>query len=226
MGLIAPPSPILRLDTADRSLLLAPQQIHPATKLLLWLALVIASQQASATLLLALAGVLLCLLWRLRDARILPLLSRLRYVFLALALIYGYATPGAELSTHLGALSPTREGLAAGCVQALRLVVAIAALRVLLHGLDRQALLSGLLALLRPFAVVGVDWERIAVRIWLTLDYADRLGEQRFRELLAQLKSSTETGGARTIEIPAIAASWRDVLALLLAVALGLVLLA
>jgi energy-coupling factor transporter transmembrane protein EcfT len=201
--------------------------LHPATRILVWVVLTVAVQSAAPSMVAVLVGVGLLILWRLQDSRLARLILRMRYVFLALIFIYAYATPGAPLVPRWGALSPTGDGLAAGALQILRLIAALTALRILLHDQDRNALLCGLVSLLRPLRLFHLDWKRIAVRVWLALEYADRLGRQSSRSLLEQLRSpdASDVEPGKEIRLPDLAASWRDAVAVLFASAFAGVLL-
>ena len=66
-----------------------------------------------------------------------------------------------------------REGLADGVLQLTRLLAALAALAILLDRLHRQQLIAGLYALFAPLQWLGLSRERLAVRLGLTLHYAE-----------------------------------------------------
>ncbi|MBI5753456.1 MAG: hypothetical protein HZA59_15125 [Hydrogenophilales bacterium] len=118
---------------------------------------------ASALLVLGvwMGGVTAC--WRL--------VRRTRVLLIALVVLYAFATPGAPLLAAWEA--PTQEGLLAGALQAWRLLLMIAALALLLVRLSREQLLAGIYGLLAPAKPLGLPLERIAVRLWLTLHYAE-----------------------------------------------------
>jgi energy-coupling factor transport system permease protein len=69
--------------------------------------------------------------------------------------------------------SPSREGLGGGMLQLTRLLAAIASLAVLLDRLHRQQLIAGLYALFVPLWLIGLSREQVAVRLALTLHYAE-----------------------------------------------------
>jgi energy-coupling factor transport system permease protein len=73
----------------------------------------------------------------------------------------------------IGIFSPTREGLTDGVLQLTRLMAAIAGLAILLDRLHRQKLIAGLYTMVAPLKLIGVSRERIAVRLALTLHYAE-----------------------------------------------------
>lgn len=146
---------------------------HPSVLIFLWVCLIIAMQSLQAMGLL-LAGVpLLAVACTLHAARLVILLRRTRWIMLSLLLIYAYATPGDAVWPALAQFSPTQQGLIEGMLQLCRLAFALAALSVLLGLLPQQQLISGLYALGYPLRLVGLSRERVAVRLALTLHYAD-----------------------------------------------------
>ncbi|MDD5240159.1 MAG: hypothetical protein PHG47_00395 [Sulfuricella sp.] len=92
----------------------------------------------------------------------------------------------------MGDYSPSREGLLSGGFQALRLVALLAGLSLLLALSPRNRILAGLYLLLRPFARFGLNIDRIAVRIWLTLHYAESPRSGDWRERLQAALQDTE----------------------------------
>lgn len=123
---------------------------------------------------LLLAGVpLLVAAYALSAERLRMLLRRTRWIMLSLLLIYAYATPGDAVWAQLAEFSPTQEGLIDGMLQLCRLACALAGLAILLTLLSQQQLVSGLYTLAHPLRHVGLSRERIAVRLALTLHYAE-----------------------------------------------------
>ena len=146
---------------------------HPATLIFLWACLTIAMQALQATALL-LAGVpLLFAASALSAARLFTLLRRTRWIMVSLLFIYAYATPGVAVWATLGQFSPTHEGLIDGLLQLCRLAFALAGLAILLGLLSQQQLIGGLYTLAYPLRYAGLSRERIAVRLALTLHYAE-----------------------------------------------------
>ena len=161
---------------------------HPATLIFLWVCLTIAMQSLQATALL-LAGVpLLVVAYALSAARLFVLLRRTRWIMLSLLLIYAYATPGVAVWASLAQFSPTCEGLIDGLLQLCRLAFALAGLAILLGLLSQQQLIGGLYTLAYPLRYLGLSRERIAVRLALTLHYA----ESAMLDTAANWRSSVE----------------------------------
>ena len=69
--------------------------------------------------------------------------------------------------------SPTYEGIIAGFEQLLRITTMLAVLSMLLVSNDRQNFISGLYFLFSPLKCLGLDIERFAARLWLTLHYVE-----------------------------------------------------
>jgi len=146
---------------------------HPAALILLWLCLTIAMQPMHAPALLLSGAMLVVAALKLSAGRFVILLRRTRWIMLSLLLIYGYATAGTAVWSQGGLFSPTREGLLEGLLQLSRLVFALAGLSIVLGLLSREQLVGGLYVLAWPLRYVGLSRERIAVRLALTLHYAE-----------------------------------------------------
>jgi energy-coupling factor transporter transmembrane protein EcfT len=114
---------------------------------------------------------LLLALSMLIMARRMPfrLIWRTRWLLLVLLFGYAYSLPGAPVLTLLAEFSPSWEGLLHGMEQAARLTVLLLWLDILVLRLSSEALLAGLLQLIRPFSIIGLDPRRAALRLGLTL---------------------------------------------------------
>jgi len=96
------------------------------------------------------------------------ILARLRWLFIAILLVYGWWTPGADLLPELGPLSPTVQGLQLGLLRVLALTSIVGAVHLLLQTTRREQLISALMLVARPF---GRDnGERFAVRVVLVME--------------------------------------------------------
>ncbi len=201
--------------------------LHPASLILIWLAFAFCVPWLRPAELSAIVFVLSLPLLLRHSAQYLKLLRRSRWLLISLILVYAFVTPGVPAVAALGAYSPSREGLLSGGIQALRLISFLAALALLLAATSRDRILVGLYFLLRPFALIGVDIDRVAARIWLTLHYAEQAGPRRSGEwrerLQAALHGSEHEMTSIKLEIGRL--SWSDYAALLCAVlVLGLLL--
>ncbi len=135
--------------------------------------LVAATQVLAIGALLAVAGIVFLGALLASPRKFMQLLRRTRWIMLSLLLVYAYTTPGQPVLDSLGIFSPSREGLSDGVLQLTRLAVALAGLAMLLERLHRQKLIAGLYTLLAPLRLIGLSRERVAVRLALTLHYAE-----------------------------------------------------
>jgi energy-coupling factor transporter transmembrane protein EcfT len=146
---------------------------HPAVVILLWLFLAIALQAMHVEAML-LTGVFLTIIaLKVSAVRLYALLRRTRWIMVSLLLIYGYVAPGESIWAQAGIFSPTQQGLADGLLQLCRLASALAGLSIVLGMLPLRHILAGLYVLAYPLRYFGLPRERIAVRLALTLHYAE-----------------------------------------------------
>ncbi len=100
---------------------------------------------------------------------LLTMVIRLRWLFAAILLVYGWWTPGELLWPALGALSPTLQGLGYGLTRIVALVCIVSAVHFLLQVTERGQLVSALMLLSAPL-LGPLARERFAVRVLLTLE--------------------------------------------------------
>jgi len=135
--------------------------------LIVWLSAVLAAQGVGYAGLAALAGI--PLLWSpTAFLRWLRLVYRARWLLLTLWLILAYNAPGEAWLDQSWA--PTYEGMAEGSLQAARLSVLLLWLAWLFVRLGREQLVSGVRGLLLPAQVLGLQVERLVVRLSLVLE--------------------------------------------------------
>jgi energy-coupling factor transport system permease protein len=146
---------------------------HPATQILVWISLACAVQTLQSPVLYVLAILLLLVAAKIHAQRLFTLMRRTRWILLSLLVIYAFLTPGDELWSVFDLPSPTYEGVQEGLLQLSRLVCVLAGLAILLTLLTRTQMISGLYVLCYPVRYVGLSRERIAVRLALTLNYAE-----------------------------------------------------
>ncbi|MBU0621873.1 MAG: hypothetical protein KJ795_08490 [Gammaproteobacteria bacterium] len=172
------------------------RQVHPTVRILLWIMLVLLAQRCQPLWLLALCLLTVIVALRLDQAQFLRLMRRTRWIAFSLLLIYAWATPGAALWNALGGLSPTHEGLLDGALQLGRLLCALASLAILLATLTQERLIGGLYALAYPLRLFGLSRERFAVRLALTLEYAEAAMQDTAKDWRATIgRAMTSTGG-------------------------------
>lgn len=147
--------------------------LHPATRIIGWAALAACCFTAAPAKLVGFSLILGAALTALKDRLFVRFLKRMRWILVSIFLIYGFSTPGAPLVDWLGDAAPTAQGVTEGAMQAWRIALTLALLAVLQATTGREQMLSGLYALLLPVGRFGVDAGRIAVRLMLTMRYAE-----------------------------------------------------
>jgi hypothetical protein len=142
--------------------------MHPASRILIYLLAALAIPGLPFFMLPALLLLALAMLIMVRRMPF-RLIWRTRWLLLVLLFGYAYSLPGVPVSTLLAEFSPSWEGLRHGMEQAARLTVLLLWLDILVLRLSSEALLAGLLQLMRPFSIIGLDPRRAALRLGLTL---------------------------------------------------------
>ena len=117
-------------------------------------------------------------------------LWRAKWLFIGIFALGLWATPGEALTDLPGA---TREGARFALVQSAVLVAALAWLTLLLHLLSRERLVAALCWCLTPLNSLGLDGNRVAVRIALTLRAAEQFREGGEADLAAPSVSISRT---------------------------------
>ncbi len=152
-------------------------------------------------------------------------LKRLRFLWLSLAVLYLWFTPGEALWTSLGAWSPTLQGVTEGAMRVGVLVLMVAAAQLLLQSTATPQLVAAVHWLSWPLQRLGLDRDRFALRLVLVLETVPRLGAAqapqpvqpppagRFSSHVALLGNrlrgalaAAAAAPARRIELPAAAA--------------------
>ena len=146
---------------------------QPAVKIYCWICLSLAVQMLNGYMLALLAGILIVYSFRICPSRFILLLRRTRWILFSMFIIYAYTTPGDALWPQLGSFSPAADGVVDGLMQLARLLAVLAGLSILLASLSQSQLIAGLYTLSRPFCILGLSRERLAVRLALTLRYAE-----------------------------------------------------
>jgi energy-coupling factor transport system permease protein len=166
--------------------------------------------QTIALPLLALALSLIA--FKAHSKRLLTLLRRTRWIIMSILFVYAFMTPGVGLWDLPYIPSPTREGLLDGLMQLSRLVFVLAGLSVLLTSLSQERLISGLYSLCYPVRFFGVSRERIAVRLALTLNYAEKAMQETAKDWRSGIEQSLEPNKELLyrIELPMQLPTWID----------------
>ncbi|MFC7421822.1 hypothetical protein ACFQNF_18335 [Iodobacter arcticus] len=143
-------------------------------------------------------------------------LKRTRFLLLAIALVYGWATPGQYL--WASPWSPTEEGVLWGLLQVVRLLGVLAALQLLLWRLNAAQVFSGLYALLTPLSWLGLNRQRWALRLSLTMSFSAELLLQQNtlsrNDFLQRLAEAEQPGELQEVSILVESLSFFDLLLL------------
>lgn len=196
--------------------------LHPAVQILIWVLLALAAQRLQSFALLVFTATVTVVALRLCAVQLLRLLRRTRWILLSLLVIYAYTTPGAALWPQFGVASPTHEGLLDGVLQLGRLLSVLSGLAILLELLPQNQLISGLYTLAYPLRWFGLSRERIAVRLALTLEYAETAMGDTAKDWRTTISAALQPAatGAMHIELRVQPFGWIDVLLLLAGVAM------
>ena len=178
--------------------------VHPATRLVAWLALLVAVQCLSGTALL-----LACLGAPLSGRRVMRrggrLIWRARWLLLSLLLVFAWSVAGEPLWN--GSLAPTREGVDEALKHLGRLLLVLVSVAAFLEFMPLADLLAATHALLSPFRRFGVDSDRGVVRLMLVLRYVETLPRPRDWKSLLEI---SEPVTCEMIEIDHPAMCWSD----------------
>jgi energy-coupling factor transporter transmembrane protein EcfT len=155
--------------------------------------------------------------FKAHPLRMLGLLRRTRWILVSLLVIYAFLTPGTALWSIAYIPNPTQEGLLDGLMQLSRLVCILAGLSILLTSLSQARLISGIYALLYPLRYVGVSREHIAVRLALTLHYAERAMQETAKDWRASIEHALQPqpGSKAEFALPMQLLTWIDGLLLI-----------
>ncbi|MBS1144466.1 MAG: hypothetical protein H6R14_1872 [Proteobacteria bacterium] len=157
--------------------------MHPSCALIIWLAAVVGVQFVGYAGLAVLVVVAVLLTPRL-VSRWWAYVWRARWLLLSLWLILAYNTPG-EAVRDL-AWAPTFEGMTEANLQAARLVAMLACVAWLFLRLGHDGMIAGLWGLLQPVRCMGLDIERVVVRLSLVLEHLQSPPEKgAWRRMLA-----------------------------------------
>lgn len=148
-------------------------RIHAANQIAVWLWVACILQLLQGTPLIVFSAACILLASYFCFDRCWRTLKRTRFLLLAIALVYGWSTPGQYL--WASPFSPTEEGVRWGLLQLVRLLGVLATLQLLLWRLSAARMFSGLYILLAPLSWLGLRRERWALRLSLTMTFSGEL---------------------------------------------------
>lgn len=191
--------------------------MHPGAALFLWVALVILLQAVSGLALWLLAGLWVGVAAWVSPSNLRRLGRRIRFLLLAVLILFAWMTPGQALVPFWTAFGPSREGAILAFEHGLRLVGVVALVALLLGRGGRDFVVSGLYALMAPCSLVGLSRDRLAIRLLLVLRNAEDRPAGGWRHWL---DSPMEVGETEPLHVRRIALRGRDWM--VVAAALGL----
>ena len=161
-------------------------RFHPVTKILGLILIAIGVYQLSPIQMVLLALCLLAAMLKHSVKQWFPMLKRMRWLFLSMFLIYAFNTPGEfvrdwPLNGWVD-WSPTYEGLQAGGLQLVRLMMMLAGVALMMATTPIPSMIEGFYVLLKPLQYIGMNPERFAARLCLTLHYIELNNLQRDRQ--------------------------------------------
>lgn len=136
----------------------------------------------------------------------LRLVRRVRFLLLAIVVLFAWFTPGTLIVVELAQFGPTYEGVVLAAEHAGRVLAVVLCVALLMRYLSPDRLVGGLYALLRPFEPLGVPAARIAVRTLLVLEYVDSRPEAGWKQWLSPQKVETH----EPVQVPVEAFRGRD----------------
>lgn len=178
--------------------------LHPATRLVTWLVLLVAVQFLSGMVLAA-----VCLLTPALGARVMRrgwrLIWRARWLLLSLLVVFAWGTAGDTLWNS--GMAPTREGILDAIKHLGRMFLVLVFVAAFLEFMPLADLISASHALLLPFRRCGMDSTRGVVRLMLVLRYVETLPRPRdWKNLL----ETPELCTSEVVEINHQAPGWGD----------------
>ena len=203
--------------------------MHPFVKIACFFFLLLLLQYLSPSTIAVLCGLICLLAAVLNLPHFSQLIKRMRWLFVSLLLVYGYATPGEYLAFLPLNVAPSYEGLHLGLMQIAKLLIAVASLSALFASASKSELMAGLWTLLSPLRLVGLNVERFTVRMLLTLHYVEQMAVQAklkldFSQLDKLALAPDEPGATLPLILAQPAFTWFDkaMLSLMLLALMGL----
>ena len=193
--------------------------LHPATRLVIWLVLLVAVQFLNG---MALAVV--CLVTPALGTRVMRrggrLIWRARWLLVSLLAVFAWGTAGETLWNS--AWAPTHEGVLEAIKHLGRMFLVLVFVAAFLEFMPLADLISGSHALLLPFRRCGMDSTRGVVRLMLVLRYVETLPRPRDWKTLLEMP---ELCTSEVVEIDHQAPGWGDAMVIIGLVGICLVLI-
>lgn len=198
------------------------QFFHPTIRLASVLALVVFVPWFGVLTLLALSVLLLAqraVLGGHALSRALQAIWRLRWLLLAIGVLYLGFTPGQPIFSFADV--PSRQGVAEGARRVFVLVAILLAVHAVLQALGPRHLAAAITQLATPLRLIGVPVDRFAVRLAAALDAVQHVGDraravrddeagggalQRAARLIVDVEQAAEQAADKLAEVPSLPA--------------------
>ena len=124
------------------------------------------------------------------------LIKKIKYFLFALIIIYTLITPG-ELLFYYSFISISYEGVFLAIENLFRLINIFMLVMILLNTLPKDFFIRFLIKLCYPFTILGINIERLSVRLYLTFEYLEIFKKYEFKfssiteDIMKQLDSKS-----------------------------------
>jgi energy-coupling factor transporter transmembrane protein EcfT len=167
-------------------------KLNIITQLLSFFMLAVIINQLNLNTLFLIMLIFMVIISLTKTRQFLRSIKRFKWFFLVMMVIFAFNTPGEHLAKWPFTISPTYEGIMAGFTQTLRIATMLAALSLILAVNTRQQLISGFYFIFSPLQYLGLEVERFAARLWLTLHYVElQRDNEASPDFLSRLKDMT-----------------------------------
>jgi energy-coupling factor transporter transmembrane protein EcfT len=150
-------------------------KINVAVKIFLYIGILIVMSHLPSSIFLLFCASTFFIAFLLEQVQFLQRCIKLQWLFISIFFVYAITTPGEYLIIYDEMLGVTKEGVSMAFMQIAKVIMAIACLRILFYRTSINQLVGGLCQLLYPIQIIGLNIERFAVRLFLTLHYVDNL---------------------------------------------------
>ncbi len=146
---------------------------------LVFLTLIVAGQGWTGLLVLVLPLAALYAVFPVHGLQVFRLARKLRWFFLSIIILYFWFFPGTPIFSSLSGFSPTVEGVDQAALRITSLLVVISYSGFLLLLTPVNELVSGIQLLLTPMKTIGVDTQRVALRLGMVLTIVSEMSTQQ-----------------------------------------------
>jgi len=121
--------------------------------------------------------------------QVLKMCWRLKWFYLSLIISFGWFNSGDVIAVKYvsESLLPTHQGLLEGLLRALAMVAIVSWVAIVMNSCTREELIAGIVWLCKPLSIFGVESQRFALRLVMTLEYT--AGSQQMIKQQLEIKS-------------------------------------